>query len=305
MTEITFVDRATKKLNQEKVYGAFFLDLLYGDSTFAKFFSNFFRSLTAKWKWTSHFYGWLQKTRLSRYKIVPFIKKFGVDETEFLDPVDSFKCFNDFFIRKLKPSARPITQGHDVAIIPADGRVLVFQNIEKCEGFFIKGVKFSLREFLLNDELSSHYANGSMAIIRLAPCDYHRFHFPFNCLPQPPELIDGTLYSVNPMALKKDISILTRNKRERTALNSKFFGHVQYVEIGATHVGTIHQTFIASELYAKGDEKGYFSFGGSCIVLLFEPGRIQFDQDLLESSQKNIETRCLMGQTLGRALNIF
>ena len=144
-----------------------------------------------------------------------------------------------------------------------------------------------------------------MAIIRLAPPDYHRFHFPFNCLPLPSSQIDGTLYSVNPIALKKDINILTKNKRERTQLNSKFFGQVQYIEIGATHVGTIHQTFIPNEAYAKGDEKGYFSFGGSCIVLLFEPHSIQFDQDLVEASQKNIETRCLMGQPLGRALNLI
>jgi phosphatidylserine decarboxylase len=181
----------------------------------------------------------------------------------------------------------------------------VFENIDKCDGFFIKGVKFDLREFLLDDALYEQFKQGSMAIIRLAPCDYHRFHFPFNCVPQGSSSIDGTLYSVNPMALKQDIGILTRNKREKTLLQTKLFGQVLYVEIGATCVGTIHQTFVPQEPYAKGDEKGYFSFGGSCLVLLFEPRTIQFDQDLLEASLKHTETRCLMGQTLGRSLAPF
>ena len=67
-------------------------------------------------------------------------------------------------------------------------------------------------------------------------------------------------------------------------------------------MGAIHQTFTPFEQYAKGDEKGYFSFGGSSLVLLFEPGTIQFDQDLLDASSERIEVRCLMGQSLGRSL---
>lgn len=110
---------------------------------------------------------------------------------------------------------------------------------------------------------------------------------------------------MNPIALKKDIGILTKNKREMTTLITKSFGQILYIEVGATNVGSIHQTFIPNEPYAKGDEKGYFSFGGSCLVLLFEPGRIQFDQDLLEASHKNMEVRCLFGQSLGRSLIPF
>ncbi len=305
MKDIAYLDRISKRVEAERVYGGTFLDLLYGQGWKSKIFSPILKHISAKWRWSSAFYGWLQKSSWSRFKIAPFVKKFGVDREEFLEPIESYRSFNEFFIRKLKPSARPLAQGNDIAIMPADGRCLVFDNIEKSDGFIIKGVKFSLREFILDDTLYERYKQGSMAILRLCPSDYHRFHFPFNCLPSAPKQVDGTLYSVNPVALKQDIEILTKNKREITTLQTKSFGQVLYIEVGATYVGTIHQTFIPNEPYAKGDEKGYFSFGGSCLVLLFEHGRIQFDQDLLEASQKNMETRCLLGQTLGRSFTPF
>jgi phosphatidylserine decarboxylase len=305
MNQIFYIDRQTKKVGKERVYGKFFLDMLYGKTWASKVVAPFFLPLVSRCHIFSRLYGAMQKTCLSRCKIPGFIRTYEVDETEFADPVDSFRSFNDFFIRKLKASSRPIASGNDVAVLPADGRCLVFDNISTCDGFVVKGVKFSLEEFLADRELAQQYQNGAMAIIRLCPSDYHRFHFPITCVPQESVEIKGALYSVNPMALKKDSAIFSKNKRVLTKLVSKSFGTVLFVEVGATYVGTVHQTFIPAEPYAKGDEKGYFSFGGSCIVLLFEPGRIQFDQDLLEASQKKIEIRALMGQTLGRSLTPF
>ena len=302
MSQIFYIDRQTKTVCKERIYGQFFLDLLYGHMWLSKIAAPVFLPLVSQCHMLSHLYGCLQKSPMSRYKIRGFIKRFEVDEKEFADPVETFGSFNDFFIRRLKPSARPIASGNDIAVLPADGRCLVFSDISVCDGFVVKGVKFSLDTFLADAELARQYEGGSMAIIRLCPSDYHRYHFPITCVPQEPIVINGALYSVNPMALKKDVAIFSKNKRTLTKLISRNFGTVLFVEIGATYVGTIHQTFIPNEAYAKGDEKGYFSFGGSCIVLLFEPGRIQFDQDLLDASQKKIEVRALMGQTLGRSL---
>ena len=81
-------------------------------------------------------------------------------------------------------------------------------------------------------------------------------------------------------------------------LDSDTFGSVAFVEIGATCVGTIHQTFQGTNM-KKGDEKGYFSFGGSCIVMLFEKGRITFDNDLITYSKKEIEVVSKWGTQLG------
>ena len=89
-----------------------------------------------------------------------------------------------------------------------------------------------------------------------------------------------------------------------TKLHTKNFGTILYIEVGATYVGSIHQSFIPHESYAKGEEKGYFSFGGSSLILLFEPNKICFDQDLLDISAKKIEVRALLGQSMGSCLNV-
>lgn len=301
--EIHYIDRVTKKEEKEKVYGQIFIQMLYGKNLFARFLSFFLLPLVARISFLSHLYGAFQKSRLSRHKVCPFIDAFHMDTAEFLDPVSSFSSFNDFFIRKLKPECRPIVNGNDVAVLPADARYLVYPNVSHAPGIWVKGEKFSIAELLCNQTLAQKYEGGSLVLARLCPTDYHRFHFPVSGMPEAPKLIRGALFSVNPLALKRNIHILTENKRMITQVHTKNFGTVLYVEVGATHVGSIHQTFTPNEPYAKGDEKGYFSFGGSCIILLFEPLRIQFDQDLVDASNRGIEVRGLLGQSLGRALN--
>lgn len=297
--EIIYIDRATKKKNREKIYGYFFLELLYGDSRISRMFSCIFLSCIACISLFSKLYGLFQKSYLSRCKIKPFIRKFHIDVSEFLYPIDSFKSFNDFFIRRLKPSVRPIAKGDKIAVLPADGRYLVFDDISTCDGFLVKGKKFSLNALLLDKDLAEQYRNAAMVIARLCPTDYHRFHFPCECVPGAARLINGPLFSVNPIALKKNIDFISENKRLVTKLKTTHFGEVLFIEVGATNVGSIHQTYSPGFPCAKGDEKGFFSFGGSCIILLFEQGRIIFDADLLEASSQKVETLALFGQSLG------
>jgi phosphatidylserine decarboxylase len=303
--EIKYIDRVSKKEEKEQVYGGSLIDLFYGRGCLSRLASSLLLPIVSKVSFLSFLYGFFQKSRFSRRKVVPFIKSYQIDETEFQEPSSSFRSFNEFFIRKLKPACRPISGGNDVAVLPADGRYLVYPEIDKVDGFLIKGQKFKVEEFLKDETFCQKYADGSMVIARLCPTDYHRFHFPFNCVPQIPRLINGSLFSVNPIALKRNIHIFSENKRMITVLNTKPFGEVLYIEVGATCVGSIHQTFIPGEHYAKGDEKGYFSFGGSTLVLLFERGRIQFDQDLIDASSRKMEMKGLLGQSMGRALSIF
>lgn len=303
MTEITILDRKAKKEEKEKVYGQFFIEMLYGNGFLSRLASFFLLPLFARIPFLSWLYGCFQKSPLSKFKIKPFIQTFHIDCSEFSEPVDSFHSFNDFFIRHLKAECRPITNGDDVAILPADARYLVFQDIDKADGFWVKGKKFVLKDLLQDEKLTESYHGGAMVIARLCPIDYHRFHFPCQCTPDAARLINGSLFSVNPTALKRNIKILSENKRMITALKTQNFGEVQYVEIGATYVGSIEQTYIAGEPYGKGEEKGYFSFGGSCLILLFEPDSIVFDQDFIEASSRKIEIRGLLGQSLGRALS--
>ncbi|MDN3508811.1 MAG: archaetidylserine decarboxylase [Candidatus Neptunochlamydia sp.] len=302
MGEIIYRDRSTKQLKKEKIYGKFFIEILYGNSLLSKLFSFFVVPLIAHAPSFSFFYGKNQKSKKSRTKIIPFIRDFHINVAEFADPVESFYSFNDFFIRKLKPEARPIVSGENIAVFPADGRHFVFPDISQIEGFYIKDSKFDLCR-LLNDEfLFELYKRGAMVISRLCPTDYHRFHFPCTSIPGKAKLINGPLFSVNPLALKKHIAILSENKRVLTSLETGLFGQLLYIEVGAICVGSIKQTFITNKTHEKGEEKGYFEFGGSCIILLFQPDTIQFDQDLIDASAGYIETYAKMGTSLGKAI---
>jgi phosphatidylserine decarboxylase len=299
MKDVVVIDRLSLKKEKEKVMSYFLIDLLYGSSWISKLSSPFLRLILCKSHAVSRLIGVYQRSSFSKKNIKTFIKDYQVDEKEFEKPSSSFSCFDEFFIRKLKKKARPIDERTHHATCPADGRYLCFQNISSIKSFWIKGRAFNLKTFLNDPKLSALYEQGSMVIARLCPSDYHRFHFPVSGIASKPVLINGPLYSVNPIALYKNFCILQENKRVVTQIDSDHFGKVAYIEIGATNVGSIHQTFKTNSPVHKGEEKGYFSFGGSCVVILFEKGKIELDQDLCQNTLKGFETKAMMGQSLG------
>lgn len=296
---IVYFDRITQKECEEKVYGSKALNFIYGSQWYNKLFGLSLLHSIGKWPFFSRLYGYLQKSNRSKSKIIPFINEYHVDPSEFLNPVDSFNSFNDFFCRHLNSKARPIDPRPNVAVIPADGRYYFYQNIDEVEGFIVKGKKFNLGTLLGDEIIAKKYQKGSMVLARLCPSDYHRFHFPCQCIPSESKVINGWLYSVNPLAVKQYINTFTENKRSICSLKTDLFGTVYYIEVGATNVGTIHETYTPFKEYKKGDEKGYFSFGGSALVLLFESEIIRFDADLIEATKRGIEIRCLLGQSMG------
>lgn len=302
MNPIVYIDRETGKKVCEKIYTEQLIRFFYGDSWFNRLMRSWLLPPLVKWPFFSSFYGYLQKHPSSIGKIEPFIQTFDIDSSEFLEPVTHFRSFNDFFIRKLKPEARPIAADPSVAIIPADGRYYFYPNIEQCSGFIIKGEKFKLETLLNQPSLAQKYREGSMVLARLCPSDYHRFHFPCDCLPGPTKMINGWLYSVNPLAVKQNIQILVQNKRTLCELQTNTFGQVLYMEIGATNVGSIQETYMPGQWQAKGAEKGYFEFGGSALILLFPKETITFDRDLIEATEEGLEMRCLLGQSMGKSL---
>lgn len=294
--EITYIERKTGQRRIEKVYGAKSLLLLYGEGFFSAVVSFVLLPLLSYFPYASRFYGYLMKRASSAKKIAPFIKEYGIDESEFAS--SDFGSFNDFFIRKLKPEARPIAADPGALAAPADGRYLVFPQFDR---FFVKDQEFFLEQFLLDSSSAHRYAEGSMAIIRLCPTDYHRYHFPCDGIAGESKLINGALFSVNPIALRKKIAILSENKRVVTEIETEKFGTLLYIEVGATSVGSIRQTYAPNHSVKKGDEKGYFEFGGSCIVLLFEKGRILFDDDLVQNTRNGFETLVNFGEKIARS----
>jgi phosphatidylserine decarboxylase len=300
---IRFYHRAKKTIEAEQIYGEHWLRFAYENPL-----GKFFLWLVVKRALFSHLYGWQMSKRVSASKVLPFIIKYDLDVTTFAKSPYEFKSFNEFFCRRLKREARPIAAGDDVAIFPADGRHLVFPDIEAADGFYVKGAKFSLAELLGEDALpeeqralTAKFHGGAMVISRLCPVDYHRFHFPVAGIPGAARLLKGELYSVSPIALRRSVGYLVQNKRALTRLASPEFGDVVCIEVGATNVGSIVQTFLPDRAAQKGEEKGLFKFGGSCVITLFERGRIVFDEDVVAQSGEHRETYALMGERLGAA----
>jgi phosphatidylserine decarboxylase precursor len=301
---IRFYNRRTRELETERIYGEGWLRFAYENPA-----GRLFLWLLVKRAFFSHIYGWQMNKRVSAGKILPFIVKYDLDVSIFAKSVYAFKTFNEFFYRRLKAEARPIAEGDEVAVFPADGRHLVFPDVDAADGFYVKGAKFSLAELLGEGHLpedqrvlARQFAGGAMVISRLCPVDYHRFHFPTAGKASEARLIKGELYSVSPVALRRRVHYLVQNKRMITQLDSPVFGPVACIEVGATNVGSIVQTYLSDRPVKKGEEKGLFKFGGSCVITLFARGRIAFDDDLVEQSRDHIETYALMGERMGVAV---
>lgn len=294
--KIVYIERKTGKLTEEKVPGKIFLQWIYGNPL-----GRLTLWALVKRKWFSKVYGKAQDLSFSKRKIEGFVKDQGIDmqEAERENPKD-YNSFNDFFSRKLKKEARPINHQEDILVSPADGRLLAYENIETERVVQIKGLNYSLEELIGDKTLADSYQGGSKVIIRLAPSDYHRFHFPDSGVMGSTKRIKGNYNSVNPLALEKVARLYVQNKRDITNFISDNFEEVLYIEIGATCVGTIVQSAVQGQGVTKGEEKGYFAFGGSTVILFFRKKTIRIDQDLLENTMKGLETKVYMGEGIGQ-----
>jgi len=288
---IKYVNRETGTIEIEKVAGEAWLKWLYYNPL-----GELSLQTLVKRKFVSEIYGRLMDTRWSAKKIEPFVKDFNIDLS--IARRNRFKTFNDFFIRKLKPSARPVDMDSNVLVSPGDGKILAYDNIGN-QSFIVKGYRFDVRSFLNNDSLAALYGNGSMILLRLCPTDYHRYHFPLGGTVSPDVKINGSLFSVSPIALRTIPEVFLLNKREYIILANRRFGDVIMSEIGATMVGSIVQTY-KGDTVVKGQEKGYFKFGGSSILLLFKKGTLKIDNDLLENTANGLETQVRMGEKIGQ-----
>lgn len=226
--------------------------------------------------------------------IPSFVNFHQLDMSEVLKPMDQFKNFNEFFYRELKPDARPCSAPDDPRIIvsPADCRSVVFNTMDDATTIWVKGRDFTV-ERLLGDaypEDAKRYKNGALGIFRLAPQDYHRFHIPVDGILGKPKLIEGEYYTVNPMAIRSALDVYGENIRYIVPIDSVAHGRVMVVCVGAMMVGSTVITRKEGERVGRAEELGYFQFGGSTVLLLFEPGRMVFDEDMTDNSSGAVET---------------
>ncbi|MCX7746136.1 MAG: phosphatidylserine decarboxylase [Clostridia bacterium] len=292
---IKVYNRRTGEYEIEKVAGGGLLNALYTTKP-----GKLGLELLVKRKLYSALTGFLCDKGFSARKIKSFARDFEIDLSECCTKVEDFKSFNDFFTRKLKPGARVFHEDPDLLLSPGDGRVKVWTNIDIDNLLQIKGFPYTLRELLNDEALAREYTGGTYILLRLCPVDYHRFHFIDSGIPTESKKIKGAYYSVNPVALSSIPRAFCRNKREYSILHSEHFGDIVYVEVGATSVGSIVQTYTPNKPLKRGEEKGYFKFGGSTVLLLFKKYTVQIDRDILEQTEAGYETKVLAGEVIGR-----
>ncbi|RLG14679.1 MAG: phosphatidylserine decarboxylase [Candidatus Nanohalarchaeota archaeon] len=243
------------------------------------------------------------KSRVSKKIIPKFVKKHNINIKEFEKQLDEFRTFNDFFIRKLKPNSRPIDSNPLHGICPADSKVLAFENTDINYVFQVKNDTFALSKLLNKFVPAEDYEGGSYCIFRLTPKDYHRFHFIDNGKVIKTKALKGKLYSVTPISLEKTKKLYIKSKKHLTLFESKNFGRVVCVEVGASCIGSIVQTHNNEMNAFKGNEKGYFQFGGSAVLLFFMKNKIQLAEDLLKNTSKGYETEVKVGEFLGKRIS--
>jgi len=298
--DIKYYNREKKKIEIEKVYGDKAVKWLY-NSNLGKLVSPIATGSTL-----SKLYGMIQSTSwLSKRKIRPFIENFHIDMDDYLPQEGhSFKDgpgyadFNHFFIRRFKKGKRFFPEDLSKLGAPAEARYFAYKKIDPEEKIPVKGKYLTPRGLIDNVLWNKTFIDGPLLLARLCPLDYHRFHFP-----DEGEVLDqftnhGELHSVNPIALKRRPSIFINNERQVTIIETKNFGKLAYIEVGATMVGKIVNSFKGKK-FSRGAEKGYFLFGGSTVIIIGEKGKWVPDLDLIKYTKEGMETYLKLGAHLG------
>lgn len=240
--------------------------------------------------------GWYMGTRLSTLKIDSFVKKNRINMRDYQKKF--YKSYNDFFTRKIRPERRPINKNPGTLVSPSDGKVCVYPISDRLV-VNIKNIDYSIKSLLLNHDLSESVEGGWCYVIRLTTDNYHRYCYPDSGYQFENCYISGILHTVNPVALE-NTSVFAQNSREFTVLDSDHFGRMVQMEVGAMGVGRITNLH-ESCFVEKGQEKGYFEFGGSTIVLLLGKGAVKPCRDILVNTAHGYETIVKMGEKIGYA----
>jgi phosphatidylserine decarboxylase len=213
-----------------------------------------------------------------------------------------YRTFNDFFIRKFLPGRRPFPTDASVMGAPCEARYFAFANISEINSFPVKGLRLDPMALLANTPGRERFVDGPCLLARLCPVDYHRFHFPDSGLTTHFHAESGVLHSVNPLALARKPDLFLENERQISLLETKNFGSLAYVEVGALMVGKIVQSHSLDQPYKRGDEKGYFLFGASTVIVYGEKGAWRPESDLLEHTAAGREVLVELGQPVARSV---
>lgn len=286
-------NRKLDRLETEVVYGDTFVRSLYGNP----FGFALADSLLVK-KWVSRVYGNLQNSSRSAAKVAPFIEHFRIPMEQF--EAGPFASFNEFFVRRFLAGQRSFPSSPSVLGAPAEARYLAFADVSEPVSLPIKGLDLNPLDLLGSTPEKEKFAGGPCLLARLCPVDYHRYHYPDAGKTIHHHIETGKLHSVNPLALRRHPKLLLTNERQVSILKTENFGLLAYVEVGALCVGRIVQSHPFERPFARGQEKGYFLFGGSTVVVYGQKGAWAPTKDLIENSAKGIETLVELGSPVGQ-----
>ncbi|MCG3172843.1 MAG: Phosphatidylserine decarboxylase proenzyme [Myxococcota bacterium] len=245
----------------------------------------------------SQLVGWAARNQapapVVHYAIRQMIKRFQIDTSEFDAPIESFASINDFFVRELRPGARPVDAAPDSVVSPVDARLTERGEIRSGAAVQTKGREYSIADLLDDAQEAALFEGGTFLTFYLAPPDYHRIHMPLEGRVTAFRHVHGALYPVNEISVESVDRLFAVNERLITWLDTPA-GKAALVMIGATCVGRIRVVY--NELatnsgagpvglqpvrdyppLAKGAELGRFELGSS-VVLLFQKGRFELDQ---------------------------
>lgn len=295
--EIKYFNRTTQSIETELVYGDGAIKFVY-DNSFGKLLAPLVAS-----KSLSQLYGGYQNWSISRSKVPPFVDKFDIDLSIYRAgsipserKEDSYKSFNEFFIREFEENQRTFINDKNRMPAFCEARYFGHQVVDDSVRIPVKGKLLKSIDLLGGSKWSETFEQGPILVARLCPVDYHRYHYPLSGETLDSFSIKGQYHSVNPLALRSKPEIFIINERRASVLETERFGKLAYIEVGAAMVGKIIQSHIETKTHSRGDEKGYFLFGGSTVILLGEKGKWSPSDDILSNTNDGIETYLNLGE---------
>ena len=236
-------------------------------------------------------------TSLSKPLIDYYIKKHDIDMSDIDIPQGGFASFNDFFTRKKKNFNVDNSNGRMIS--PSDGFLTCIPIREEVV-FDIKHTKFFLKDLLKNNDLAAKFKDGVALVYRLTPANYHRYCYVADGRIVSRRRINGELHCVRPVATST-IPVFVQNSREYQVIDTEMFGTIVQMEIGALMVGKISNNpkYIDNSVVWAGDEKGYFEFGGSTIVILLQKDTVEFSDSIKKKIASKEEFAVKIGECIG------
>ncbi len=240
--------------------------------------------------WFAFLSGLYYSSPLSKKSLEKFINQYSVDLTHC--DKDDFASFNDFFTRK---ESRKLTLNEDYLISPADSFMSVYTIKDNLQ-LDIKNRQYSISQLLKNSKYIDRFRDGICIVYRLTLSDYHRYIFTSSGNIVENTYIKGKLHTVRPM--EGSCHNYFENSRNINILETTNQGLVAHIEVGAMQVGKIVNHKTKGE-YSLLEEKGYFQFGGSTIIQLFEKDTITIHDEITHHSNNDTPVKIKQGERIG------